>query len=107
MREGKSTSRERGLPVAEMSLRGQTSRQEVGSDTFIERTVGAGHTCYLNSPVAAYNQWRLDPKMVGPARELRRRVRAALLCGEASVVVVVVVVRLVDVVVVFVVDVFG
>ena len=78
VREGKSTSRERGLPVAEMSLRGQTSRQEVGSDTFIERTVGAGHTCYLNSPVAAYNQWRLDPKMVGPARELRRRVRAAL-----------------------------
>ena len=78
VREGKSTSRERGLPVAEMSLRGQTSRQEVGSDTFIERTVGAGHTCYLNSPVVAYNQWRLDPKMVGPARELRRRIRAAL-----------------------------
>ena len=78
VRGGKSTSRERGLPVAEMLLRGQTSRQEAGSDTFIERTVGAGHTCYLNSPVVAYNQWRLDPKMVGPARELRRRVRAAL-----------------------------
>ena len=78
VREGQSTSREAGLPVAENQLRGETSQQQSDADTFLERSVGSGHAYYLNSPVAAYGQWRLDEKMVAKAVELRRRVRTAL-----------------------------
>jgi len=78
VREGQSTSRDQGLPTAERSLRGATSQQETDADTFLERSIGSGHAYYLNSPVAAYGSWRLDEQQVAPARELRRRVRAAL-----------------------------
>ena len=78
VREGRSTARDSGLPVAERTLRGETSQQETEADTFLERSVGSGHAYYLNAPVAAYDQWRLDEQKVGAAHELRRRVRAAL-----------------------------
>lgn len=78
VREGLSTARDPGLPVAERLLRGETSRQEIDSDTFLERSVGSGYAYYLNSPVVAYNEWRLDQGQFDRARELRRRVRAAL-----------------------------
>lgn len=78
VREGKSTSRESGLPAAERLLRGELAQQERDSDRFLERSVGRGRAFYLNTPVVAYSDWRLDPRMVGPARELRRRVRGAL-----------------------------
>lgn len=84
VREGKSTARDRALPAAERSLRGETSRQETDSDTFLERSIGGGYAYYLNSPVAAYDEWRLDPGQVGRARELRRRVRAALRRARVS-----------------------
>lgn len=84
VREGQSTSRDPGLPAAERSLRGETSHQETDSDTFLERSVGGGHAYYLNSPVVAYSQWRLDVSQIVRARELRRRVRAALRRARVS-----------------------
>lgn len=78
IREGRSTARELGLQPAERGLRGETSQQEADADTFLERSIGGGHAYYLNSPVAAYGQWRLDEQQVAAARDLRRRVRAAL-----------------------------
>lgn len=78
VREGRATSRDPGLPAAERGLRGETSHQESDADTFLERSIGGGHAYYLNSPVAAYDSWRLDPAQIGRASELRRRVRGAL-----------------------------
>jgi hypothetical protein len=78
VREGKATSLERGLPLAERGLRGQLAEQREGSDAHVERRVGRGRTVYLNAPVAAYAAWRLAPDRVEPARELRRRVRSVL-----------------------------
>ncbi|MFT4512789.1 MAG: hypothetical protein ACI89X_003135 [Planctomycetota bacterium] len=84
VREGQSTSRDRGLPAAERLLRGETSHQETDSDTFLERSIGGGHAYYLNSPVVAYNEWRLDQSQIVRARELRRRVRTALRRARVS-----------------------
>ncbi len=78
VREGRSTSRAVGLPAAERGLRGDVALHEKAADTFLEQAVERGRAYYLNAPVCLYPDWRLDPTRVGPARELRRRVRAAL-----------------------------
>ncbi len=77
VREGRSTSRESGLPLAEANLRGQTAEQRREGDAHIEQG-GRGRAVYLNAPVVAYSAWRLAPEHVVPARELRRRVRSIL-----------------------------
>jgi hypothetical protein len=77
VREGRATSRERGLPLAEAGLRGQVAEKRNDGDAHVEQTVH-GRAVYLNAPVAAYVSWRLDPKTLEPARELRRRVRSIL-----------------------------
>lgn len=78
VREGQSTSRESGLPPAEGALRGEASREQRGTDTALERAVGRGRAYYLNAPVAAYREWRLDMAQVVRCRQLRRYVRSAL-----------------------------
>lgn len=78
VREGVATSREPGLPPAERLLRGDASRQESDTDTALERAVGRGRAYYLNAPVAAYRNWRLDQTQVARCKELRRIVRSAL-----------------------------
>lgn len=78
VREGLSTSREAGLPPAESLLRGEASRQETDTDTSLERAVGRGRAYYLNAPVVAYREWRLDEAQVARCQSLRRFVRAAL-----------------------------
>lgn len=78
VREGRATSRSSGLPRAERGLRGAVGLRGQEDDTFLERAARRGRAHYLNVPVCAYPQWRLDPQRIGPARELRRRVRAAL-----------------------------
>jgi hypothetical protein len=78
VREGKATSRERGLPLAEQGLRGRVAERRERGDAHVEQAAGRGRTVYLNAPVAAYPSWRLAPAAVEPARELRRRVRAVL-----------------------------
>jgi hypothetical protein len=78
VREGKSTGRERGLPLAERGLRGRLGQRLDGGDAFLEHAVGKGRAYYLNAPVVAYGAWRLDEQRVEPARELRRRVRSVL-----------------------------
>jgi hypothetical protein len=83
VREGRSTSRERGLPLAEQGLRGGVGERRDAGDAHVERAVGRGRALYLNAPVAAYPAWRLAPESVEPARELRRRVRAALVLAGA------------------------
>jgi hypothetical protein len=84
VREGRSSSRETGLPIAERELRGDLGQQESQADTFLERSVGRGRTCYLNSPVCEYPVWRLDEGEFLRARALRRRVRAALRLARVS-----------------------
>ena len=78
VREGLSTSREPGLPPAERLLRGEASRQEGDTDTLLERAVGRGRAYYLNAPVVAYRDWRLEETKVARCQSLRRFVRAAL-----------------------------
>ncbi len=78
VREGRTTSRERGLPCAERGLRGNLAERGDGGDRHVEHAAGRGRAVYLNAPVAGYARWRLDPAQVEPARELRRRVRAVL-----------------------------
>lgn len=78
VREGSSTSRVSGLPAAERGLRGSVGLNGKASDTFVENAVRRGRAYYLNVPVCDYPEWRLDPQQIGPARELRRRVRGAL-----------------------------
>lgn len=82
VREGRSVARGTGgkdrLPPAERTLRGELGEAQTGADTFLERAHGRGRACYLNAPVVEYGRWRLDELAVGPAFELRRRVRSAL-----------------------------
>lgn len=78
VREGRGTSRSSGLPRAERGLRGTVGLRGQDDDAFLERAARRGRAHYLNVPVCAYPRWRLDPQHIGPARELRRRVRAAL-----------------------------
>jgi len=78
VREGRSTARERGLPLAERALRGRLGERRDGGEAFLEQTHGRGRAVYLNAPVCGYDRWRLDEAAVQPARELRRRVRAVL-----------------------------
>jgi hypothetical protein len=78
VREGRSTARERGLPLAERGLHGRLGEHRDGGEAFLEQVHGRGRAVYLNAPVCAYGGWRLDESAVQPARELRRRVRAVL-----------------------------
>lgn len=78
VKEGRATSREAGLPMAEAGLRGQVAERRRDGDAHIEQVTGRGRAVYLNAPVAAYAGWRLAKADVEPARELRRRVRAVL-----------------------------
>jgi hypothetical protein len=78
VRNGASTSRGRGLPLAELGLRGELAEPRDGGDAHVEATVGRGRAVYLNAPVLAYHRQRLDEQLVDPARELRRAVRAVL-----------------------------
>jgi len=84
VREGRATSRERGLPLAERGLRGAVGERRADGDANVERTTGRGRAVYLNAPVVEYPRWRLDPAAVEPAKELRRRVRAALRTAGAT-----------------------
>ncbi|MBL8727847.1 MAG: hypothetical protein JNM25_05415 [Planctomycetes bacterium] len=78
VREGRSTARDRGLPLAERGLRGRLGEHRADGEAFLEHAHGRGRAVYLNAPVCAYGGWRLDESSVQPARELRRRVRAVL-----------------------------
>jgi hypothetical protein len=78
VRQGRSTSRERGLPLAERGLRGRVAEQRQDGDAQVELVTGRGRAVYLNAPVAEYPHWRLDEQAIEPAKELRRRVRAVL-----------------------------
>lgn len=78
VREGRSSSRERGLPLAERALRGRLGDRRDAGDAFLEQGQGRGRAVYLNAPVCCYDRWRLDEGAVEPAHELRRRVRAVL-----------------------------
>jgi len=78
VREGRATSRASGLPPAERGLRGEVALRGDEGDSFLENVVRRGRAHYLNVPVCAYPEWRLDPAHIEPARLLRRRVRAAL-----------------------------
>lgn len=78
VREGRATSRASGLPPAERGLRGAVGVRGEESDAFLENVVRRGRALYLNVPVCAYPEWRLDPQHIEPARRLRRRVRGAL-----------------------------
>jgi len=77
VRQGRSTARDLGLPLAERGLQGRLGERGSAGDTFLELT-NRGRGVYLNAPVVMYDAWRLDEQQVGPAVELRRRVRAAL-----------------------------
>lgn len=78
VREGRSTARDRGLPLAERGLRGRLGEQRDDGAAFLEQGLGRGRAVYLNAPVCAYGHWRLDEAAVEAAHELRRRVRAVL-----------------------------
>lgn len=78
VKEGRATSRERGLPLAEAALRGATAERREAGDAHVELATGRGRAVYLNAPVAAYPAWRLAKDAVDAARELRRRVRSIL-----------------------------
>ena len=78
VREGRATSRERGLPLAEQGLRGTLAERREHGDAHLELAAGRGRAVYLNAPVAGYPAWRLAPDAIEAARELRRRVRSVL-----------------------------
>lgn len=78
VRQGRSTSRERGLPLAERGLRGRVAEHRADGDAQVELVTGKGRAVYLNAPVVEYPHWRLDERAIEPARELRRRLRAVL-----------------------------
>ncbi|MBL8754203.1 MAG: beta-galactosidase, partial [Planctomycetes bacterium] len=78
VREGACTSTGRALPFAEQGLRGELGERGDLADTHVERTIERGRAVYLNFPVVAYPSWRLDPKAIEPAHELRKRVRSVL-----------------------------
>jgi hypothetical protein len=78
VRQGRTVSREEGLPLAERGLRGKLGERRDGGDAFLEQTPDRGRAVYLNAPVCMYDRWRLDESKVEPARELRRRVRGVL-----------------------------
>ncbi|MBL9079871.1 MAG: beta-galactosidase [Planctomycetes bacterium] len=78
VREGRSTARERGLPLAELGLKGGLGERRSGGEAFLEAVLGRGRAVYLNAPVCGYDRWRLDEATIEPAHELRRRVRAVL-----------------------------
>ena len=83
VREGRSSERGKVLPLAERRLRGQLGERRADGDAQVEHSTGEGRAIYLNAPVVEYPVWRLDEREVGTARELRRRVRAALQRGGA------------------------
>ncbi|MEO6593569.1 MAG: hypothetical protein ABIP94_02315, partial [Planctomycetota bacterium] len=78
VREGRSTARAGGLPLVERQLKGRMAERREEGQCFLENTLGRGRGVYLNAPVVAYDNWRLDEQHVEAARELRRRVRAVL-----------------------------
>ncbi|MCA8952904.1 MAG: beta-galactosidase trimerization domain-containing protein, partial [Planctomycetes bacterium] len=67
------------LPRAEHELRAELGERHHDGDAFAEQGPDRGHAIYLNAPVCEYASARLDPGRVAFARELRRRVRTALL----------------------------
>lgn len=79
VREGTAgTSTAGELPLAETGLRGTVAERRRAGDVCLEHRPGRGRTHYLNTAVVDYPRLRLDPAQVEKARELRRRVRAAL-----------------------------
>jgi len=78
VREGRSTSRDAGLPPAERSLWGAARGSQRRPDTALENAAGRGRAYYLNAPVLAYRGWRLEAASIGACRQLRRQVRSAL-----------------------------
>lgn len=87
VREGASLAEPTGsaaLPPVELGLRGELGERGSRADTFLERTHGRGRTVYMNATVVDYPEWRLQPRHILPARELRRRVRAALQRARVS-----------------------
>ena len=78
VREGRPTSPGRGLPRAERGLRGSIGVRGDDDDASLENVVRRGRAHYLNVPVCAYPGWRLQPRDIEVAKQLRRRVRAAL-----------------------------
>ena len=79
VREGSAGTRAAAaLPLAERGLRGRLGERGRDGDAFLEQQTGRGRAVYLNAPVCDYPGLRLDESQVEKARELRRRVRAAL-----------------------------
>lgn len=78
VREGKAAVAGRDLPLAEAGLRGLLAERRDRGDVQLERELGRGRAVYLNTPVVAYDAWRLDEGSVAKARDLRRRVRTVL-----------------------------
>lgn len=78
VREGRATAESRDLPLAEAGLRGLLAERRDRGDVQLERELGRGRAVYLNTPVVAYDTWRLDEGSVAKARDLRRRVRTVL-----------------------------
>lgn len=79
VREGRALQRlgER-LPAGERGLRGRLGERRDDTTVFVEQSLDRGRAVYLNTPVSAYAEARLDEQQVGFAFELRRRVRSVL-----------------------------
>ncbi|MEE2887988.1 MAG: alpha-amylase family protein [Planctomycetota bacterium] len=67
-----------GAAVAEHGLRAAVSDVKSGRHLQMENEAGRGRTCYLNMAVCEYGSVRLDPKAIGAALDIRRRVRFVL-----------------------------
>lgn len=78
VREGKVTRGGGRTLVAERGLAAQLADRIGDAPVFVERREGRGRAVYLNLAVAEYNGLRLDAGALGPARDLRTRVRAVL-----------------------------
>ncbi|MBX3461718.1 MAG: beta-galactosidase [Planctomycetes bacterium] len=78
VRQGRSTARGAGLPLAEQGLQGRLGERRPDGVAFLEQGQGRGRAVYLNAPVCGYDRWRVDQAAIGPARDLRQRVRSVL-----------------------------
>lgn len=78
---GKATPKARlrsGASVAEHGLEAAVSDVHGGRHLQMENEVGLGRTYYLNMAVCEYGSVRLEPKAIGAALDIRRRVRFVL-----------------------------